>query len=517
MSEAGERPNLHGGALLVAGTSSDAGKSVLVAGLCRWLRRRGIAVAPFKAQNMSNNSFATADGGEIGRAQAMQAAAAGIEPETVMNPVLLKPGSDAHSQVVLLGRPVAEVDALSYRELKPRLLETVLACLAELRSRFDVVICEGAGSPAEINLRADDIANLGLARAADLPTIVVGDIDRGGVLAAMFGTLAILDPADQAMIAGFVVNKFRGDRRLLEPGLTTLQELTGRGVYGVLPWRADLWLDVEDSLALDAHAGPDRWATDCLRVAVIRFPRISNLTDADALAAEPGVQVRFVDSPADLVDAHLVVLPGTRATVADLRWLRDPRLAAAAVERARAGRPVLGVCGGYQMMARQIRDDLESRAGVVAGLGLLPCSVEFGPHKIVGRTRGTEYGREVVGYEMHHGVVRPEPGATAFLDGVREGVVWGTTWHGVMESDGFRRAFLAEVAAAAGVPFTAGTVAFGEVRERRLDALGDLVADHLDTAGIDGLIAGGVPVGLPPLRVVRGSGVGSGSLNAQGD
>ncbi|HEX3829006.1 MAG TPA: cobyric acid synthase [Sporichthyaceae bacterium] len=501
------------GALLVAGTSSDAGKSVLVAGLCRWLRRRGIAVAPFKAQNMSNNSFATADGGEIGRAQAMQAAAAGIEPEILMNPVLLKPGSDAHSQVVLLGRPVAEVDALSYRELKPQLLDTVLACLAELRSRFDVVICEGAGSPAEINLRADDIANLGLARAADLPTIVVGDIDRGGVLAAMFGTLAVLDPADQAMIAGFVVNKFRGDRRLLDPGLTTLQELTGRQVYGVLPWRADLWLDVEDSLALDARGGPDRWAADCLRVAVIRFPRISNLTDADALAAEPGVQVRFVNSPADLLDAHLVVLPGTRATVADLGWLRDRGLAAAVVERARAGRPVLGVCGGYQMMARQIRDDVESRVGAVTGLGLLPCNVEFGPHKIVGRTRGTEYDVEVVGYEMHHGVIRPEPGATAFLDGVRAGAVWGTTWHGVMESDGFRRAFLAEVATAAGVSFTPGTVSFAEVRERRFDALGDLVADHLDTAGLDGLIAGGVPAGLPPLRVVRGSGVGSGSLN----
>jgi adenosylcobyric acid synthase len=223
--------------------------------------------------------------------------------------------------------------------------------------------------------------------------------------------------------------------------------------------------------------------------------------------------VRFVDTPAALAQADLVVLPGTRATVADLGWLRDRGLAAAVVERARAGRPVLGVCGGYQMMARQIRDDIESRAGAVAGLGLLPCSVEFGPQKIVGRTSGSEYGEGVHGYEMHHGVVRTDPGATAFLDGVREGAVWGTTWHGVMESDGFRRAFLAEVAAAAGVPFTPGAVAFGEVRERRLDALGDLVADHLDTAGLDGLIAGGVPVGLPPLRVVRGSGVGSGSLN----
>jgi adenosylcobyric acid synthase len=443
----------------------------------------------------------------------MQAAAAGIEPETTMNPVLLKPGSDAHSQVVLLGRAVAEVDALSYRKLKPQLLDTVLACLAELRGRFDVVICEGAGSPAEINLRADDIANLGLASAAALPTIVVGDIDRGGVLAAMFGTLAVLDPADQAMIAGFVVNKFRGDRRLLEPGLTTLQELTGRQVYGVLPWRGDLWLDVEDSLALDARATAERWDGDRLRVAVIRFPRISNLTDADALAAEPAVQVRFVDNPADLAQADLVVLPGTRATVTDLSWLRERGLAEAVVARARAGRPVLGVCGGFQMMARQIRDDVESRSGCVAGLGLLPCTVEFGRRKIVGRTAGTAYGHPVSGYEMHHGVVRPDPGATVFLDGVRNGAVWGTTWHGVLESDAFRRSFLTEVAALAGVGFDAGaTVSFAAVRERRLDALGDLVADHLDTTALSGLITGGVPTGLPALRVVRDTGSGSGSL-----
>jgi adenosylcobyric acid synthase len=494
------------GALLVAGTSSDAGKSVLVAGLCRWLRREGVSVAPFKAQNMSNNSYATLDGGEIGRAQAMQAAAAGIEAETVMNPVLLKPGSDRHSQVVLLGRPVAEVDAMSYRDLKPRLFETVLESLAHLRSRFDVVICEGAGSPAEINLRTEDIANLGLARAAGLPTLVVGDIDRGGVLAAMFGTLAILEPADQAMIAGFVVNKFRGDPRLLEPGLVTLQELTGRPVYGVLPWRCDLWLDVEDSLALDAVRQDDAWDPDRFRVAVIRLPRISNLTDADALGAEPGVQVRFVDAVPDLVHADLVVLPGTRATVADLAWLRDRGLAQALVARAQAGRPVLGICGGYQMLARSITDEVESRTGTVDGLGLLPGTVTFGPHKVVGRTTGQAYGVVAHGYEMHHGVVQPDPGTTAFLDGICAGAVWGTTWHGVLESDEFRRAFLAEAAAAAGVPAPTGAgVSFAAVRERRLDALGDLVADHLDTVGLTRLITAGVPRDLPALRVARES------------
>lgn len=491
------------GALLVAGTSSDAGKSVVVAGLCRALHRQGVSVAPFKAQNMSNNSFVTADGGEIGRAQAVQAAAAGVEPETAMNPVLLKPGSDRHSQVVLLGRAVAELDALSYHELKPRLMDVVLASLDDLRSRFDVVLCEGAGSPAEINLRDQDIANLGLARAAGLPTIVVGDIDRGGVLAAMFGTLAILQPPDQSMIAGFVVNKFRGDGRVLQPGLTALQEMTGRQVYGVLPWREDLWLDVEDSLALRGRvdpAGPEAG----LRVAVIRLPRISNLTDVDALAAEPGVSVRFVDHPAQLDEADLVVLPGTRATVADLSWLRARGLADALVARARAGGPLLGICGGYQMMARQIRDEVESGSGTVAGLGLLPCSVEFSVDKSVGRTTGSEYGVPVHGYEIHHGVVSRDAGTTGFLDGVRRGAVWGTSWHGVMECDAFRRAFLAEVAELAGAEFTPSTmVSFAAVRRRRLDSLADLVADHLDLVALGRLICDGVPTGLPTLRVLR--------------
>ncbi|MGQ0467330.1 MAG: cobyric acid synthase [Sporichthyaceae bacterium] len=492
------------GALLVAGTTSDAGKSVLTAGLCRWLRRQGVSVAPFKAQNMSNNSAVTPDGGEIGRAQAMQAAAAGVEIETAFNPVLLKPGSDRRSQVLLHGKVLTEVDAMSYRHLKPELLEHVLDALADLRSRFDVVVCEGAGSPAEINLRSDDIANMGLARAAGLPTIVVGDIDRGGVLAAMFGTLAILEPADQALIAGFVVNKFRGDARLLAPGLQTLRELTGRATFGVLPWSADLWLDVEDSLALDAlgpRGGVGSDGPDALRVAVVRLPRISNLTDADALAAEPGVSVRFVDHPADLLDAHLVVLPGTKATVSDLAWLRGRGLADTLVQRAAAGRPVLGICGGYQMLARTISDDVESRVGAVTGLGLLPTDVRFHPTKTVGRVAGEAYGVPVAGYEIHHGVATPDPGAEVFLDGCRRGAVWGTTWHGVMESDQFRRAFLTDVAAAAGANWRPGPpVRFAEVREARLDALGDLVADHLDTSALAALIVGGVPANLPTLR-----------------
>jgi adenosylcobyric acid synthase len=348
------------GALLVAGTTSDAGKSALVAGICRWLARQGVSVAPFKAQNMSNNSVVTADGGEIGRAQAMQAHACGLEPSVAFNPVLLKPGSDRSSQVVVLGRAQGTVSAMSYRERKAALLEVVTATLADLRSRYDVVVCEGAGSPAEINLRATDIANMGLAQAADLPVVVVGDIDRGGVLAHLFGTVAVLSPADQARIAGFVVNKFRGDPALLAPGLDQLRALTGRPTLGVVPWADGLWLDAEDSLAAvtdgvlgrPAPAHGAQW----LRVAVIRFPRISNATDAEALACEPGVAVRYVTEPSRIEDADLVVLPGSKATVADLAWLRRTGLADAVVAHAKAGRPVLGICGGYQMLGRVIAD-----------------------------------------------------------------------------------------------------------------------------------------------------------------
>jgi adenosylcobyric acid synthase len=497
--------------LLVAGTGSDAGKSALVAGLCRWLARQGVSVAPFKAQNMSLNSFVTAEGAEIGRAQAMQAAAAGIEPTADMNPVLLKPGGDRRSQVIVLGHPEAEADAVGYRKHADRLREVALASLTRLRDRYDVVICEGAGSPAEINLRDTDVANMSLARAASLPVIVVGDIDRGGVFAAMYGTLALLSPQDQALISGFVINKFRGARELLDSGLSMLERLTGRPVYGVLPWRDGLWLDAEDSLALarplscGTHPGPFG-KKDLLRVAVIALPRISNFTDADALTAEPGVLVRFADTPAELADADLVVLPGSRATVADLRWLRDRGLAGAIADRARAGRPVLGICGGYQMLASQIDDPVESRLGIVDGLGLLPVRVRFFAAKRLGRPEGRALGVPVAGYEIRHGIAEvTDPAAEPFLDGCRRGAVWGTSWHGVLENDEFRRAFLAEVAALAGRDFTpAPGTEFAAVRQARLDVLGDLVVGHLDTAALTALIEDGPPAGLP--TVVAGLG-----------
>lgn len=494
-----------GGGLLVAGTTSDAGKSVVTAGICRWLVRQGVRVAPFKAQNMSLNSFVTREGAEIGRAQAMQAQAARVEPSALMNPVLLKPGSDRSSQVVLLGKAVGEMSARGYHgERRPALLETVAGCLEELRGRYDAVICEGAGSPAEINLRRTDIVNMGLARRAGLPVVVVGDIDRGGVFASFFGTTALLAPEDQALVAGYLVNKFRGDVSLLQPGLDMLDKLTGRPTLGVLPYAHGLGIDEEDGLNVSLRGAVRESVVrpphgeDVLRVAVAAVPLMSNFTDVDALAAEPGVVVRFVDRPQELADADLVVLPGTRGTVRALEWLRARGLADAVVRRAAEGRPVLGVCGGFQMLGTRIDDDVESKAGSVAGLGLLPVRVRFAAEKTLARPVGEAYGERVEGYEIHHGVAEVGGGDEEFLDGCRSGAVWGTHWHGSLESDGFRRAFLRRVAAMAGRRFVpAPDTAFGALREEQLDRLGDLIEEHADTAALLRLIEDGAPAGLP--------------------
>ncbi|WP_173869018.1 cobyric acid synthase [Streptomyces albus subsp. chlorinus] len=510
-----------GGGLLVAGTTSDAGKSVVTAGICRWLARKGVRVAPFKAQNMSLNSYVTLDGAEIGRAQAMQAAAARVEPSALMNPVLLKPGSDRTSQVVLLGKAVGEMSARGYfgrhTDGRPRqgrredLLETVVGCLEELRRTHDAVICEGAGSPAEINLRRSDIVNMGLARACRLPVVVVGDIDRGGVFASLFGTTALLAPEDQALLAGYLVNKFRGDVSLLEPGLEMLRGMTGRPTLGVLPFQHGLGIDEEDGLRVslrgtvgESAVAPPHGA-DVLRVSVLRVPLMSNFTDVDALAAEPGVVVRFCDSAEELADADLVVVPGTRGTVRALEWLRARGLAGALARRAAEGRPVLGICGGYQLLGERIEDDVESRAGLVDGLGLLPVRVRFAPGKTLARPHGRALGEAVEGYEIHHGVAEVL-GGDGFLhgdggeplDGCRVGTVWGTHWHGSLESDGFRRAFLRRVAADAGRAFEpAPDTRFAALREQQLDRLGDLIEEHADTGALLRLIEKGVPEGLP--------------------
>lgn len=499
------------GALMICGTNSDAGKSVVTAALCRALRRRGVSVAPFKAQNMSLNSVVTPDGAEIGRAQAMQAAAAGVEPEAAMNPVLLKPSGERRSQVIVMGRARFEADAGGYQRLKASLRGPVLEALASLRARHDAVICEGAGSPAEINLRADDIANLGLARSAGIPAIVVGDIDRGGTLAALYGTLALLEPEDQRLVAGFLVNKFRGDAEILRPGLERLRELTGRPTLGVLPWRDGLRVDAEDGVALEGPEadGPPPLGADGIEVAVVRLRRISNFTDLDALAQEPGVSVRFTRSAAEIRRADLVVVPGTKATVPDLALLRERGLDRALAQRAAAGGPILGICGGYQMLGAAIEDEVESGSGRVRGLGLLPVETRFEREKELGWRSGRAPvlgGVPVRGYEIHHGRLSRLGGAALIEsetgeEGCAEGAVFGTSLHGAAECDEFRRALLAWVAERRGLAFVPGAASFAAVREARLDALGDLVEEHADLEALIALIEQGPPAQAPAIDV----------------
>jgi adenosylcobyric acid synthase len=495
---------------MVCGTASDAGKSRIVTGLCRALARRGVRVAPFKAQNMALNSYVTRSGHEIGRAQGVQALAAGVDAEVDMNPILLKPSSDRTSQVVVLGQPTAHLDAAAYHAAKPALRRTVLDALDRLRARFDDVLLEGAGSPAEINLLDADLVNLWLAAAAGVPAVVVGDIDRGGVFAALYGTVALLPDDLRDCVQGFLINKFRGDPALLAPGLADLEARTGLPTLGVLPWVDGLDLDAEDSLALERP-----WGTDgAVDVAVVRFPRISNFTDADALRLEPGVSVRYVSHPAGLGHPDLVILPGTKATVADLAWLRA-RGFDAALAALRPSTTVLGICGGYQMLGRHVDDGVESGAGRVDGLGWLPATTRFQATKITrpraghARLPGRAFAHPVTGYQIHHGrtvseapwlVLDDEWGRQPDGAATADGAVLGTTLHGLFEADGFRAAFLAAVAARRGKEFTASGVSFAAARAAQFDRLADLVEAHLDMAAVERLIAAGasaVPVPIP--------------------
>jgi adenosylcobyric acid synthase len=484
--------------LLVAGTTSDAGKTAVATALCRAFARRGVRVAPYKAQNMSNNSMVCAgpDGrlAEIGRAQWSQARAAGVPPEPAMNPVLLKPGSGQRSHVVLMGHPAGDVRAADWEDGRRHLAAAAHAAFDDLAARFDVIVAEGAGSPAEINLRAGDYVNMGLARHAGLPAVIVGDIDRGGVLAAMFGTVALLSPEDQALIAGFVVNKFRGDAGLLAPGLDALRRLTGRRVYGVLPWHPGLWLDSEDSLDLEGRRSRGGAA---FRVAVVRLPRISNFTDIDALGLEPDLDVAFASAPRDLADADLIVLPGTRATIADLDWLRSRGLDRAIAAHARRGRPLLGICGGCQMLGTVIADPggVEGPAGTeVPGLGLLDARTDFTAAKTLRLPSGSGLGVPASGYEIHHGQVTVGGGAEPFPGGARSGNVFGTMWHGILEGDELRGAFLAAV-----LGREPSGASFAAARQRRLDLLADLAERHLDVDALLALARSGPPAGLPVL------------------
>ena len=469
--------------LLIAGTASDAGKSLIVTGLARAFRRRGIKVAPFKSQNMSNNSMVCSDGTEIGRAQYLQAQAAGVEPGSLLNPVLLKPGSDRRSFVVLRGRPAGELGAGEYASGRKHLAEAAFEAYEELAAGHDLVLCEGAGSPAEINLRRGDYVNFGLAERFGLPVVLAADIDRGGALAAIFGTHGIVSEQDRGRLAGYLINKFRGDQAVLAPGLDELTRRTGLRNYGVLPWLADVWLDGEDALTIGSRAL--RPGTGVLHVAVVHFPRTSNATDVDALAAEPGVQVVVTASPDQVARADLAVLPGSRATVTDLAWLREKGLAEAIRIRARQQRPVLGICGGYQMLTDRILDDLESGDGDIPGLGLLPGEVRFGEAKVLGRPSGTWRGEPVEGYTIHHGRVHAS-GGKEFCEGQQIGATFGTMWHGAFESDGFRRAFLEEIARLTGSDWrpSEGAPGYAEQREAMIERLADACEDNLDVPAL---------------------------------
>ncbi len=491
---------------MVCGTSSDSGKSFVVTGLCRLLARRGLKVAPFKAQNMALNSYVTPSGHEIGRAQAIQAMAAGVEPEVSMNPILLKPTDERSSQVVLNGEPIGHLGAVEYHERKPELLGTVLAALADLRGRFDVVVAEGAGSPTEINLLDHDIVNLRVAAEAGLPALVVGDIDRGGVFAALYGTVALLPDRYRQLVRGFVVNKFRGDPELLGDGLAELERRCGVPTLGVLPFVRDVALDAEDSLALDGSRPRPCGAAvaDTLDVVAIRFPRIANFTDLDALAIEPGVVVRFVDDAGALGDPDLVVLPGTKSTVADLAWLRSRGIDRALAGCRRAGTTVLGLCGGYQMLGRRILDEVESGSGEVEGLGLLDVETVFDTRKVTRQRRGTALGAPVSGYEIHHGRTERVPASCGWIrledpagdedEGAcspGDGSVLGTSLHGLFDEDAFRVAFLAEVAGRRAKCFVSAGASFAAARAMQLDRVADLLETHLDLAALDEVLAAG--------------------------
>jgi adenosylcobyric acid synthase len=468
--------------LLVCGTASNAGKTTVVAALCRLLARRGVHVAPFKAQNMSLNSAVTVDGREIARAQYLQAEAAGIAAEASMNPVLVKPGTDRRAHLIVNGEAAGDLDALDYLRNRDDLRQVAADAYRNLAARYEVIVCEGAGSAAEINLREHDIANLGLAHAVDLPVILVADIDRGGAFASLIGTLACLDESDRARILGFVINRFRGDRAVLQPGLDDLSSRTGLPVFGVLPYDDRLHLDAEDSLATNWMPIPQPpVGRDVLRITVVRLPRASNLTDVEPLAAEPGVVLTFADVAEQLTDSDLVIVPGTRATVADLAWLRARGFEPPLRERARQRRPIFGVCGGYQMLGERIDDDVESGAGGVDGLGLLPVCTTFSPTKILAqRATSLADGTHVTGYQIHHGRVTRHGGRELLPgDGCQQGAVAGTTWHGLFDNDDYRRRLLQETAAANGRDWEGAAFSWGRHRVAQLDRLADAAERYL--------------------------------------
>ncbi len=481
-----------GRVLMIQGTMSSVGKSLLVAALCRIFRQDGLRVAPFKAQNMALNSFVTHDGHEIGRAQAMQADAAGIDVTVEMNPILIKPETDSFAQIVVMGQPWMRLPARDYMHRRAELWSVVTRALDTLRTRYDLVVIEGAGSPVELNLRQSDIVNMAIARYAHAPVLLVGDIDRGGIFAQLLGTLMLLEEPERALVRGLIVNKFRGDPQLFETGVHMLEERGHVPVLGVVPFIHNLRIADEDSVALDdARPMPavDTPATMAaqLDIAVIRLPHISNFDDFNPLAAEPAVNLRFVEHVADVGHPDLIILPGTKTTVADLHWLQTCGLAACLIARVQAGTPIIGICGGYQMLGQAIYDPdgVEASSPVTAGLGLLSVQTIFAGSKQTVRARGriatsrglfaTAHNLDVEGYEIHMGRTTLAAGTTPLLhvtargaqpiedsDGAlaADGLVAGTYLHGLFDNDALRQALLSHLATQRGKPFPIRTTPF---------------------------------------------------------
>ncbi len=503
-------------AIMIQGTGSHVGKSTLVAALCRTLHQDGFRVSPFKSQNMSLNAFVTFSGDEIGRAQALQAMAAGVQPCVEMNPILLKATSDSGAQVILRGKPVGVMRATEYQRYKSQAWRTVIDSYHCLSERFDRIVIEGAGSPAEINLKEHDISNMRVARLANAPVLLVGDIDRGGVFASLLGTLQLLTRSERARVAGFIINKFRGEEALLQDGLRFLERKTGLPVLGVLPYLPDLFLDEEDGVALDASpslrgngmeesVSPGRNGAETggpIRIAVVHLPHISNFTDFDPLARDPRVKLRITRSAREVTLSDVVILPGTKNTIGDLRALRKMRLDRAVLQAHAAGRRIIGICGGFQMLGTRIRDPLgvEDRAGAIQGLGLLGVETTLAPAKITDqveadcRISGRWPKSKCKGYEIHMGRTRRYPGVAAAFRisrrggrrvGEREGAVspdarvWGTYLHGLFENDSFRDSFLAAIQGGQASP-KRRRMRFGSTRLRALDRLADSARKHLD-------------------------------------
>ena len=475
-------------AIMIQGAGSNVGKSMLVAGLARAAVRRGLKVAPFKPQNMSNNAAVTADGGEIGRAQALQALAAGLAPVVDMNPVLLKPETDIGAQVIVQGKRTATLKARDYGRMKAELLPRVLESFYRLAQAVDLVIIEGAGSPAEVNLRAGDIANMGFASAANVPVVLIGDIDRGGVIAQLVGTHVVLPDDDRALIKGFAVNKFRGDTSLFQSGMGTIADRTGWTDLGIIPWFSDAWkLPAEDVMDIASSKG------GAIKIAVPRLNRIANFDDLDPLSASPDVSVEIIEAGRPLPgDADLVLIPGSKSTIADLAHFRAQGWDIDVAAHVRRGGHVLGICGGYQMLGTEIWDDdgIEGDPSRVKGLGLLDVVTQMKPEKRVKLTDATylDTGDTVRGYEIHLGQTAGPDCARAWLDvsGRVEGAastngrIMGCYLHGLFAADGFRAAYLARFGA------TTQTMNYDASVEATLDDLADHLEDHMD---VDALLA----------------------------